>query len=380
MAEGAGAGGDNAAVVVALTPRVPGRDGGRSLRWSPYGHKLPLTVGPDGRMATKLILGSEGTPPIDLELAKSDGARHFDRLFVDFDRNGRFDAGEVLETTPSEQRHKYWSTFDTVVSVPVHDPVTGKASDNPYALSFWYVEDPASPGEPPVLRFSRRGWMEGKTILDGVEAEVLVTENAMDGVFDTLDSWSLAPSDSADEVLGYQTARPLSEYNWLLERAYKVRRIDPSGRRIAIVPFDPGMTRTEEIAMNDNMRVDREAARSGGSVTFLEDYTRARATAHKEGKPLFIDFETTWCGPCKLMDQWVYTADAVVNASRAVVAVKVDGDDHPDLAKGHSVIGYPTMILLGPDGTEIRRLEGYRSVAEMAGFLAPAAKSAVAGG
>jgi hypothetical protein len=294
---GATGDGDSSAVVVTLTPRVPGPDGGRTLKWSPYGHQLPLTVEPDGRMAAKLDLGPEGTPPIDLELAKSDGAPHYDRLFVDFDRNGRFDAGEMLETTPSEQRHKYWSTFDTVVSVPVRDPATGKASDDPYALSFWYVEDPASPGEPPVLRFSRRGWMEGRTMLDSVEAEVLVTENAMDGVFDTLDSWALAPADSADEVLGYQTAKPLSEYNWLLEKAYKVRSIDPSGRRIAIVPFDPGMTRTEEIAMNDNMRVDREAARSGASVKFLDEYSEAQAAARREGKPLFIDFETTWCGP-----------------------------------------------------------------------------------
>jgi hypothetical protein len=79
------------------------------------------------------------------------------------------------------------------------------------------------------------------------------------------------------------------------------------------------------------------------------------------------------------MDQWVYTADAVVSASRAVIAVKVDGDDHPDLAKGHSVIGYPTMILLGPDGTEIRRLEGYRGVAEMAAFLTATVRGGVAG-
>ncbi|MCG6955126.1 MAG: thioredoxin family protein, partial [Gemmatimonadetes bacterium] len=262
-----------------------------------------------------------------------------------------------------------WSTFDTVVTVPVRDPVTGNAAADPYALTFWYVEDPESPEEPPVLRFSRRGWMEGKAMLDSVEAEVLITENVMDGVFDTLDSWAMAPADSADEVLKSKTAKPLSEHSWLRQKAYKVRSIDPSGRRIALVPFDPGMTRAEEIAMNDNMLVDREAARSGGSVKFLDDYSAALTMARREGKPLFIDFETTWCGPCKLMDQWVYTADAVMGASRAVVAVKVDGDDHPDLAKAHGVMGYPTMILLGPDGTEMRRLSGYRSVADMTTFL-----------
>jgi protein disulfide-isomerase len=69
------------------------------------------------------------------------------------------------------------------------------------------------------------------------------------------------------------------------------------------------------------------------------------------------------------MDEWVYTADAVVDAAGGLVAVKVDGDERLDLKERFGVTGFPTVILLSPDGTEIRRASGYVSVAEMAEFL-----------
>jgi thiol-disulfide isomerase/thioredoxin len=360
---------DHAAVTVTLSPGIPDAAGKRRLGWSPYGEKLTLSPAADGGLSTELVLGPAGTPPIGLELARSPDSKHYDLLRVDFNRDGRFEDAETLRTKPTESRHKLWSTFDTVVDVPVVDPATRKPVDDPYPLSFWYVEDPASPEEANVLRFSRRGWMEGRATLGGVEAEVLVTENAMDGVYDTLDAWALAPADSADQVLGYKAERPLTDHAWLGEKAYEVTSVDPSGRRVVVAPTDPGITREAEAVMNDHLRVDREAARSGDSIAFLHDFAAARVRAQRAGEPLFIDFETTWCGPCHLMDQWVYTADSVVAAGRSVVAVKVDGDDHPDIVKAHDVVGYPTMILLSADGKELRRLTGYVNVVDMTAFL-----------
>ena len=93
------------------------------------------------------------------------------------------------------------------------------------------------------------------------------------------------------------------------------------------------------------------------------------ADARAQRKLLFVDFETTWCGPCKSMDRWVYTAEKVVTAAAGVIAVKVDGDEHRDLVRRFAVEAYPTMILLSPTGVEIRRARGYRSVDAMATFF-----------
>ncbi len=341
---------------------------GRSLKWSPYGRQLPLAE-VDGALATELVLGAQGTPPVGLRLARSAGATPFDRLSIDFNRNGAFEEDELLETTPTERNHKHWSSFDAVVDLPVVDPISGVDALDLYPLALWYVEDPRVPEEDPVLRFSRQGWMEGTAVLDGIEAVVLLTESVMDGVFGPDEAWALASRDSASDVLDSDHSRSIEEHAWLFEKAYRATEVDPSGRRLVLTPFDPGMSRREEEEMNDEMKVDREAARSGRSVAFLRDFAEATERARGEGKALLIDFETTWCGPCKVMDQWVYTADEVVDASSPLIAVKVDGDERLDLKDRFGVSGFPTMILVGPAGEELHRATGYVNVLDMTAFL-----------
>jgi thiol-disulfide isomerase/thioredoxin len=360
--------GEKVEVEVLLSSQLPDSDSDRVMRWSPYGQQLTLTEVADG-MHAKLTLGPEGTPPIDLRLMKGKGSPYFNRLFIDLNRDGDFDPTELHETEVSESRNKFWSSFDAVVGIPVVDPETGGEAVNPYALSLWYVEDPRVPEEEPVIRFSRRGWMEGSLTLDGIDAVIMVTESAMDGVFSSDDSWALASRDSAADILNAGYARSLEEHAWLFENPYRVTEIDPSGRRVLLAPFDPGMTRIEEAEMNDHLAVDRKAARSGRTVSFLHDFEEAEALARRERKALFVDFETTWCGPCKVMDEWVYTADDVVDASAFVVSVKVDGDERLDLKEKFEVTGFPTMILVGADGEELRRAAGYVNVADMTEFM-----------
>ena len=43
------------------------------------------------------------------------------------------------------------------------------------------------------------------------------------------------------------------------------------------------------------------------------------------------------------------------------LGVKLDGDIEKGLATRFNVVGYPTMIVLGPDGKEVGRAVGYQS-------------------
>ena len=353
---------------VALSAQLPDQEAGRGMRWSPYGQQLPLVEADGGREAL-LELGPAGTQPIGLRLVRSGGSEYFDGHFIDLNRDGSFDSTEFLETEVSESRNKFWSSFDAVVGIPVTDPDTDRRAVNPYPISLWYVEDPRVAEDEPVIRFSRAGWMEGNLVLDGVEAVMLVTERVMDGVYSSDDAWALASRDSASDIFQSGYSRSLDEHAWLFEAAYKVVQVDPSGRRAYVVPFDPGITRAEEIAMNDDLAVDRNAPRSGRTVAFLHDFEEAESVARDQEKPLFVDFETTWCGPCKIMDEWVYTADGVVDAAESLVAVKVDGDERLDLKDRFGVTGFPTMILLNSGGEELGRASGYVNVADMTDFL-----------
>ena len=51
----------------------------------------------------------------------------------------------------------------------------------------------------------------------------------------------------------------------------------------------------------------------------------ALALAGKEKKMIFIDFYTTWCGPCKMMSSEVFTLEQVwTYFNRVFVNMKVD--------------------------------------------------------
>ena len=357
--------GDNVQVV-SLSPKNPTEE--VNMRWSPKGKKLFL-VEKNGGMETELKLGGEDVLPIILRLEKGEGQKYFNRLAGDWNRKGSLGDDTVLKTTPNETRGKFWSSFATVIDIPVLDPKSGESAINPYALSFWYVEDPLEPNQEKVLRFSRRGWMLGRVELESVQAVIMLTEMEMDGVYDTLDSWALAEVENQKDIYEPAQSRSLLNHAWLGEKAYKIKSIHPSGREVELEAYDPGITRADEERALDTLAVDREAARSGKTVNFSHDYEDSLKQAKEQDKLLFIDFETTWCGPCRTMDLYVYTADLTVEAFKNILAVKIDGDKNRELVKKYDVKAYPTMIILSPKGKIVAKKVGYLSVNDLAAFI-----------
>jgi tetratricopeptide (TPR) repeat protein len=85
------------------------------------------------------------------------------------------------------------------------------------------------------------------------------------------------------------------------------------------------------------------------------------AAAAKAGKPVMIDFYTTWCGPCKLLDKSTYVDSEVTAYSTKFVNMKVDCEkgEGVELAKRFKIMNYPTIVFLKSDGSEIDRHIGY---------------------
>ena len=93
----------------------------------------------------------------------------------------------------------------------------------------------------------------------------------------------------------------------------------------------------------------------------------ALALAGKEKKMIFIDFYTTWCGPCKMMSSEVFTQEQVgTYFNRVFVNMKVDAEkgEGVELAKKYQVRAYPTFVVLRADGTEVYRTSGARPAEE----------------
>jgi len=115
------------------------------------------------------------------------------------------------------------------------------------------------------------------------------------------------------------------------------------------------------------------AASTGASQTtaiaWLHSYEDGLKQAKQDGKPLMVDVFATWCGPCKKLDEEVFSRADIGEQGKQFVAVKVDGDLHQDVVKKLEVSGYPTTVFLTADEQELGRVRGAVSYEEMLGAM-----------
>jgi hypothetical protein len=93
---------------------------------------------------------------------------------------------------------------------------------------------------------------------------------------------------------------------------------------------------------------------------FQGDVDAAFAAAKSAPKPLFLYWGAEWCPPCAQIKATIFNRREFQERSRLFVPVYLDGDvpSAQKQAERFGVVGYPTMILFRPDGTEITRLPG----------------------
>ena len=84
----------------------------------------------------------------------------------------------------------------------------------------------------------------------------------------------------------------------------------------------------------------------------------ALTDASSQGKLLLIDFYAEWCIACKALDASVFSHSAVIDSLDNYIFLKVDTDEHEDVAAYYSVVGMPTLVILNAEGHEIHRSVG----------------------
>ena len=105
-----------------------------------------------------------------------------------------------------------------------------------------------------------------------------------------------------------------------------------------------------------------------GEGLFIEGgFDDAKNAAKASDKLIMIDFKAEWCGPCKMLDRTTWIDDEVIDSVKEkAVAVKIDVDQHSDLASKYGIRSLPTIIFTNADGEEVSRFIGYR---DAEGFL-----------
>jgi thiol:disulfide interchange protein DsbD len=90
-------------------------------------------------------------------------------------------------------------------------------------------------------------------------------------------------------------------------------------------------------------------------------------SAAARGEPVIIEFTADWCVPCKVMEYGAFKDPEVVQQSRRFVRLRVDltHQEEPTAVEAierYQVAGPPTLVFLGPDGKEVRRLRVLETV------------------
>ena len=91
------------------------------------------------------------------------------------------------------------------------------------------------------------------------------------------------------------------------------------------------------------------------------------AKAKAQNKPIFIDFFTTWCGPCKQLEQKVYSKPEVIQKMNAnFINFKIDAEkgEGPDLARKFEVSAYPFLVWADKNQNVLLTDAGYMPVSE----------------
>ena len=96
------------------------------------------------------------------------------------------------------------------------------------------------------------------------------------------------------------------------------------------------------------------------------------AKAKKEKKVVFIDFFTTWCAPCRLMDQSTFMdEDIATYMNDNCVSMKLDAEKGEGVALKiqYGIEAYPSYVFIDAEGNEVSKKTGSMGIEEFKKFM-----------
>ena len=83
------------------------------------------------------------------------------------------------------------------------------------------------------------------------------------------------------------------------------------------------------------------------------------------GQPVLVDFNATWCGPCKMMAPVI---DELSNEYTGVKFISCDVDECPETARKYGIMSIPTVMVF-KDGKESDPVVGAQPRKSLESFI-----------
>lgn len=116
---------------------------------------------------------------------------------------------------------------------------------------------------------------------------------------------------------------------------------------------------------------EQKSSQAAGEVNWM-GYTEGMKKAKETNKPVMVDFYTTWCKYCKMLDETTYKDPAIVEIlNRDFIVIKINAESENKVVEGGKemterelaaqlkVTGFPTIWFFDANGKQIAPLPGY---------------------
>lgn len=122
-----------------------------------------------------------------------------------------------------------------------------------------------------------------------------------------------------------------------------------------------------------------------GELSQWTTLENATAESRRNGKPVLIDFNAEWCGPCQSLKRQVFE-DATRGRfiQTAVIPVSIvdrareDGSNPPEVEKlqqRYQVDAFPTLIVYLPATGRVQKTQGFGNAEQTLSWITQAAKA-----
>jgi thiol-disulfide isomerase/thioredoxin len=97
------------------------------------------------------------------------------------------------------------------------------------------------------------------------------------------------------------------------------------------------------------------AVASGKGYGWNTDLAAALKSSAKSGKPVLVDFNATWCGPCRDYEEEIFPTAEFRKVASKFELVSVDIDLQPQVAAKYGVSPIPDIRFLDGTGKDIAK-------------------------